>query len=252
MIRVLLLAAAAALLAAGCASAPGPAERMDGWWELEHGRAPPPLLALIARPPPLRAGHADALRTTLIGLIHEGRRHIEYCGPHRYVGFLNGEGFEDVIELLFTPGRVTLTNEVGLLRRIALDGRAARAPQIETPTGTSAGRWEGEVLVVETQGLMATARFPLPVEGLPHLGAGARVTERIALVEPDVLEIRATLTAPELLREPFEITTRYLRARDHVPLERNECLPDDRLIDRQSGGTRFDLTPPPDLPPPPP
>jgi hypothetical protein len=89
-------------------------------------------------------------------------------------------------------------------------------------------------------------------DGLPPLGPDAHVTERFALVEPDVLEIRSTLVAPALLAAPFEITTRYTRLRDHEPLERDECARrQDRLIDPASGATRFELAPPADLPPPP-
>jgi hypothetical protein len=52
-------------------------------------------------------------------------------------------GFTEAVEFLFTPGRVTLTNERGLIRRIYTDGRPMPTGVNPTNTGWSIGRWEG-------------------------------------------------------------------------------------------------------------
>lgn len=149
-------------------------------------------------------------------------------------------------EILFTPGRVTIANEAGLTRRVAL-GQPLPDDVEESNAGTSVGQWEGDTLVVETAGLNGS----YPVPGFFPLGKGARTIERFRLVEPDVLEVQLALTAPELLEDVYRHTYRYQRRRDHVFHEELTCDPHDRSIDHERRTQRFDLTPPPDLPPPP-
>ena len=63
------------------------------------------------------------------------------------------------MEVLFTPGRVTLLGESdgNRLRRIYTDGRPH--PEDPDPTfhGHSIGRWEGDTLVVDTVGVIPQA-----------------------------------------------------------------------------------------------
>jgi hypothetical protein len=141
---------------------------------------------------------------------------------------------------------VTITNELGLIRRVALVTRPLPADVEETNAGTSVGHWEGDTLVIETAGLSRTATlFSNP------LGRNARVLERISLREPGVLQIVTRLTAPELLSAPQETTTFYRHYPGHVFREISTCVEGDRTFDNDTGRERFDLTPPADLPPPP-
>lgn len=173
-----------------------------------------------------------------------------YCAPQRFGGF-NG-GFEDAVEFLFTPGRVTITNEEGLIRRIALDQPLPPAAEYVTNAGTSVARWEGQTLVVETIGVHPAASFG---QSGPAIGNGARIVERISLREPDVMQIVVNVMAPDILERPHEATLLYHRERNHVfhdaSLSSNSCLIDDPSIDPETGRQRLDLTPPKDLPPPP-
>jgi hypothetical protein len=59
------------------------------------------------------------------------------------------------------------------------------------------------------------------------------------------------LEAPDLFTAPFNVTFVYFRDRDHRFHEQSDCVDEDRSIDPKSGGQRFDLTPPSQLPPPP-
>ncbi|HET8697767.1 MAG TPA: hypothetical protein VFO94_09790 [Gammaproteobacteria bacterium] len=224
-----------------------------GWWHLvpaDPARGGhPPLLGLLGDPPaPLLPKLLPQVRNAIGGMLGHGGR--DYCGPPRFVGFQNGDGFEDTIELLFTPGRVTLTNEAGLIRRIYTDGRALPEQPDETHTGTSVGRWEGDTLVVETVGLTRSSRFPLELPGAPAIGAHARVVERIALEDRDTLVIDSELTAPELLTAAYRIRTTYVREPGYVGRELDYCVDSDRLVEPETRALRFDLTPPADLPPP--
>lgn len=58
-------------------------------------------------------------------------------------------------------------------------------------------------------------------------------------------------TAPDVYTAPFESTTLYRRDRAHVLQDINFCGDHDRAVDDNTGQERFDMTPPPDLPPPP-
>ena len=208
-----------------------------GWWgpdrmigdELRSQPAPikPGLVVPAAEPPPLRG-----------------------CRPPTFTGS-NG-GRLEAVEFLFTPGRVTLTNEGGLVRRIYTDGRTAPADAEPTNTGISIGHWEGQALVVETTHINPRLRYPLPGPRWPALGANARVTERIVLKDPSTLEFEVVTYAPDILTEPDRRTRVYTRLPKTLPTEVTACTEFDRSIDPSSGEQRFELTPPADLPPPPP
>lgn len=173
-----------------------------------------------------------------------------YCGPARFSGF-NG-GLQDYVEFLFTPGRVTIINELGLIRRINLSSAAFREEPPETNTGVSIGHWEGRTLVVDTRGLSHDIGWDEPRNHMPiRLGRRARIVERFSLTEPDVLQIVGRITAPDLLAVPYEVTTVYSRDRSHEFQEITNCVRSDRAFDDSTGRERFDLTPPADLPPPP-
>src|SRR6476660_7213178 len=75
------------------------------------------------------------------------------------------------MEVLFTPGRVTLLGESdgNRLRRIYTDGRPH--PEDPDPTfhGHSIGRWEGDTLVVDTVGVIPQALIAVSeAAGVPN------------------------------------------------------------------------------------
>jgi hypothetical protein len=164
--------------------------------------------------------------------------------------YFNGrppQGAGGAFEILFTPGRVTMAVESGLVRRIYLRDEPPAGSLDVSRSGNSIGRWEGSTLVVETTGLDPAA----PLVPGSTLGPDARVVERIALVDADTLAIEATLTAPAVLTAPRISQQRYRRAPDRVFTDFETCVDRDRSFDRTTGRDRFDKTPPADLPPPP-
>ncbi len=177
-------------------------------------------------------------------LAHPGDR--GYCAKQKFNGrppTLAGGS----IEILFTPGQVTLSTAIGLVRRIYLRTDLPADALQSSTTGISLGRWDGTTLVVETTGLDPSAPF-IPGAGV---GANARVLERISLQDPDTLQIESTLTAPDALTAPVVMRQQYHRAKDHIYTEFDICNDADRSFDRNTGQERFDSTPPADLPPPP-
>jgi hypothetical protein len=177
-------------------------------------------------------------------LAHPGDR--GYCAKQKFNG-RPPAGAGGSVEVLFTPGQVTMSTASGLVRRVYLRNELPADALQSSTTGTSIGHWQDAVLVVETSGLDPTADFILG----SGMGNQSLVRERITLQDPDTLQIESTLTAPDLLTAPVTMQQQYHRARDHVYTEFDTCNDADRSFDRSTGQERFDTTPPADLPPPP-
>ncbi|MEJ0100276.1 MAG: hypothetical protein WDO12_11270 [Pseudomonadota bacterium] len=255
-VRFMLLGALLMAAAAGCTKAPTVTKLPDfsGWWVWERptdGELPMPFMNApfkdeIAGPlNGMKAAFRQAKMPDLADLGIDQRR--TYCTPPRFAGFSGG--FEDSVEYLFTPGRVTITNEGGLIRRVALDAPLPTDVEVSN-AGTSVGHWEGQTLVIETIGTHPAASI-----GPFTPGPGARYVEHISLREPEVMQVVVRITAPAFLKEPYESTLVYRRDRNHVfhdgSLSSDSCLENDPSIDPKTGRQRLDMTPPSDLPPPP-
>jgi len=169
-----------------------------------------------------------------------------YCTRQSFTG-RPPSGGGGAFEILFTPGRVTMAIESGLVRRIYMSAKPPAGALDQSRGGTSIGRWEGKTLVVETTGLDPNA----PIVPGSTLGPGAHVLERLSLVDADTLRIESTLVAPSVLTTPLKMQQQYRRARDRVFTDFDTCVEGDRSFDRTTGHDRFDKTPPKDLPPPP-
>jgi hypothetical protein len=121
----------------------------------------------------------------------------------------------NAMEILFTPGRVTMLGESdgNRLRRIYTDGRPH--PDVPDPTfhGHSTGRWEGTALLVDTVHILPQA--PLAISeaiGVPNDG-DMHVSERIYLADKDVLHDELVITAPKILTAPWKTTRIFFRQR---------------------------------------
>jgi hypothetical protein len=118
-------------------------------------------------------------------------------------------------EFLFTPGRVTILNEFdgNRLRRIYTDGRPHPKDPEPTFNGHSIGRWEGDVLVVDTVAILPQAFVPIGQSvGIPNNG-DLHIVERVHLAESDRLEDDLVIEAPRVLVEPWKITKSFVRSR---------------------------------------
>jgi hypothetical protein len=233
---------------------------LSGWWIWDYTAtndfAPVPLPGPLPLKPEIQARSDEALRelgalfvraTASDASYEEGARLTAvlaeaYCLPPRFIGVQAGEGS---VEFLFTPGRVTILDESGLIRRVALN-QPLPAETAESNAGTSVGHWEDQTLVVETTGFDSESRI-----GAEKIGRGARSVERISLKEPGVLQIALTLTVPDLFLAPYEHIYIFRRDPEHQFADASHCRSNDRSVDPVTRQDRFDLTPPPDLPPPP-
>ncbi len=140
------------------------------------------------------------------------------------------------IEVLYSPGRVTiLTEAYEQARRIYTDGRPLPEDFDLFYNGNSVGFWDGDMLVIDTNGLSPRTNI---VPGLPHTEA-SRVHEHIWRPAPDQLFIEFTITNPELLAQPY-VTRVAFKLDNEFPLREYVCSENNRL---QSGedGANIDL-----------
>jgi len=153
-------------------------------------------------------------------------------------------GSHNAMEILFTPGRVTMLDESdgNRLRRIHTDGR--QMPEDPQPAyhGYSVGHWEDGTLVVDTTAILDEVYISPDGEnfGVSN-GGNMRIQERIYLTDPDSLRFDLEITAPNVFTETWK-TTRYYRRYQGAGSEIVEgvCL-QSNSIDRadEEGKTRF-------------
>lgn len=257
--------AAAALLLLAVALAPAvfsgeAAPTLAGTWRLlpaNKGPAAPPPAPGALGPPPMLAAVLPLLRPDVAARIRSAAPSTDrgYCAPPRFAG-VTGYAVLPVakvpiaFELLPSADRLTLLDEEGLIRRLYLRDTPLPNWLDETNGGNSLARFEDKTLVVRTSALSPEAQT---IRGLPgtRLGRNAQVLERMRLIEPDVMEIVSTVTAPELYAAPVTTTNRYRRDTGRTLLELTFCSEADRSYNAETREERFDATPPPDLPPPP-
>ena len=171
-------------------------------------RVPPP--APIPEPP-LRQPHLDewrALQAKNAELVRKGLPPPSTgmaCIPEGMPGMMQATF---PMEILETPGRITIIEEAfNQVRRIYL-GAPALAPEDTEPrfAGQSTGRWDGAVLVVTTVGVKESVHF----RNTPH-SMKMRITERIRLVNDEMLENQVTVEDPEYLTKSWTWTWMYKR-----------------------------------------
>jgi len=141
------------------------------------------------------------------------------------------------IEVLYTPGRVTILGEFdgNRLRRIYTDGRPHPDDPDLTFNGHSIGRWEGDTLVVDTVGILPESYLPLgQAVALPNNG-DMHIVERLRLTDPDTLTDDLEITAPHMLTAPWK-TSRSFRRRRGFDIVEASCRQGDFTESRDAHG----------------
>ncbi len=112
------------------------------------------------------------------------------------------------MEILETPGQVTIIQEAfNQVRRIYLDVPAVAPAEAEPRfSGHSTGRWDGDTLVVDTVGVKESVLF----RNTPH-SMNMRITERLRLLNDEMLQDQVTIDDPEYLAKPWSWTWMYKR-----------------------------------------
>jgi len=175
--------------------------------------------------PPYKAQYAELLRKEAAG--EPAYDPSVLCFPPGMPRMMN---MTYGMEILQTSTVLAITSEWGpATRRIWLDGRP-HPPEDEldlTFSGHSIGRWEGDVLVVDTVGLRTDA--VLNQSGLMHSDK-LRLVERFSMPQPGLLIDEITVIDPEVFTAEWKI----LRGYNHKPdlsLREYVCQDNNRNID---------------------
>lgn len=141
------------------------------------------------------------------------------------------------MEVLQTPEQITMIQEAyNQVRRIYMDEEPVPPEEAEPRFwGHSAGRWEGDTLVVETVGIKDYVRF----RNVPH-SERMRITERMRMLDADHLENRITITDPVYLTGPWTWTWMYQR-RPGYRMHEYVCEENREYADPETGAVRLRL-----------
>ena len=122
-----------------------------------------------------------------------------------------GSGAQRSWQFVQAPGWVVIVeegNNQGMQSLIPLDGRSRLPDTIRQFQGALRGRWEGETLVVEVTNIndqQNGGRYIPSQTTSVHPGSGLTlgVTRRYTRIGPNTLEIRTTITDPEVYVQPW-------------------------------------------------
>jgi hypothetical protein len=125
--------------------------------------------------------------------------------------------FSGPLKIIQTPQIVAVLYEVpNNFRQIFLDGRGLPKDPNPTWQGYSVGRWEGETLVVESNGFNDKSWVGRP--GYPHTEA-LRVTERYSRRDFGHMDVQITFDDPKTFARSWTATTELLYDPDTEMLE---------------------------------
>ena len=107
-------------------------------------------------------------------------------------------------KIIQTPGEIVILSERDVtFRQIFTDGRPMPVDPSPSWNGFSTGKWDGDTLVVETNGLRDGAW--LDRNGSPMTDA-AKMTERFRRISYGRLEIELTVDDPKAYTKPWTVT----------------------------------------------
>jgi hypothetical protein len=118
--------------------------------------------------------------------------------------------------ILQTPAMIAVLNANQTYRQIFLDGRELESDPAPMWQGFSVGRWEGDTLVVESNGF--NDRTWLNNVGLPHTEK-MRMTERYRRPTLGRIEVEVTFTDPDAYNKPLTYSSRMRLVTDTEMLE---------------------------------
>ena len=187
--------------------APPPGQNFEGVWLIqgEHsavrtidGKVPPMTPAAARR-------YAAAVKSRKAGKADFDT--IQTCRPHGFPRILFAAY---PIEILQEPRQVTFIHEIHHMPRLVyLDLNLPNLADMDPNwMGLSVGRWDGDTLVVESQGFNDLTT--LDTAGLPH-STDLRVAERLRKLDADTLEDVITITDPKTFTAAWSTRVTYRR-----------------------------------------
>jgi hypothetical protein len=186
---------------------PPPGQNFEGVWLIqgEHsavrtidGKLPPMTRSAAER-------YAAAVKSRKAGDANFDT--IQTCRPHGFPRILFAAY---PIEILQEPKQVTFIHEIHHMPRLVyLDMPLPNLADLDPNwMGLSVGHWEGDTLVVESQGFNDLTT--LDTAGLPH-STEMHVAERIRKLDTDTLEDVITITDPKTFTAAWSTRVTYRR-----------------------------------------
>ena len=135
-------------------------------------------------------------------------------GPSYITGAGGGGG--NMRRIVQSSSVIAMLNPDTTYRQIFMDGRALEADPLPIWQGYSVGRWDGDTLVVESNGF--NDRTWLHAEGLVHTEK-LRITERYRRADFGHMQVEVTYEDPETFASPLHVTVNLEYAADDEMLE---------------------------------
>lgn len=168
---------------------------LDLGWGLQGGLPYQPWAAALVKERSERYGRDDP---------------TSHCFPGGIVRLHTYPSFSKIIQ---TAGLILILSErEGTYRQIFTDGRRLPVDPLPTWKGYSVGRWDADVLVVESSGFRDEGIW-LDRKGSPLTGA-ATITERFRRVTYGRMDVQITVNDPKAYTAPFTVTLNEFIAPD--------------------------------------
>ncbi len=103
-----------------------------------------------------------------------------------------------------------LSDWYNVWRRVYMDGRGHPEDVEPTYFGHSIGHWEGDTLVIDTVGIRGEAQIQ---QGMHVDSTATHIVERLRLTDKNTLEMKRTVTNPEVFSKAWE-TTKTMKRTD--------------------------------------
>lgn len=222
LLLVGVLISAAGVLDAQAIYTPPPARNFGGVWLIQgdhgvirtvEGHLPPMSRAAMT-------AYSKAVKARQAGKPDFDT--IQTCKPHGFPRILFAAY---PVEILQEPSQVTFIHEIHHMpRMVYLDMPLPKLDDMDPNwMGLSSGRWDGDTLVVDSQGFNDLTT--LDAAGLPH-STEMRVAERIRKIDADTLEDFITITDPKTYLKPWSTRVTFrrqpgLRLKEYVCTDSN-------------------------------
>lgn len=169
--------------------------------------------------PPLKKQYSQLYQASRAQAAHTTRASAGNLEPCKVEGMPAVMGAREPLEILQTPGQVSILAEyMSQTRRIFTDTKLPPLEEVNPGyMGFSAGKWHNGILEVETIGIRDDIRY----QGIPH-SANMRILEKIHLTAPDQLEDEMTIIDADALTQPYQLKFSYRKDPQHRVLE-YEC-----------------------------
>jgi len=146
-------------------------------------------------------------------------------GGHPYLPAI----YNNMAQILQAPGYVVIYAEmIHFARIIPVDGRPPLPENVETWLGDPRGRWEGNTLVVETTNLNGYIWMD---DSGDFYTDTARLTERMTMIDPDVIHYQVTIEDPTAYTRPWKVAWALVRETEAgFELIEESCREGDRSV----------------------